>query len=79
LIENETDWRYKSDGLHHSTYRRQAFIILTKLFSPSNSYVYIPEVDTIADCDSELNLDVYYSAETGVDYIFTTIVSKIIG
>ncbi|XP_060595045.1 alpha-2-macroglobulin-like [Ruditapes philippinarum] len=74
LIENETDWRYKSDGLHHSTYRGQAIIMLTKVFSPSKSYVYVQKVDTIADCDSELNLDVYYTAETGVDYIFTTIV-----
>jgi len=70
----ENDWRYTDDELYHRTWTPTNSKYISQWYSPSGSFLYIPEVKEKVPCGEELELDVYYTAKDGNDYIFTSMV-----
>lgn len=76
-INYENDWRYTSDEMYIRTYTPDAYRHLTKWYSASETYMYIPSVVEKQKCESEKELDVYFNAEDGKPYTLFAIVSTV--
>ncbi|XP_052791384.1 pregnancy zone protein-like isoform X2 [Mya arenaria] len=68
------DWRYTSDTYFYRTWTSGAYKTLSQWYSPSNSFIFIPEVTETTPCDGTSEIDVYYTAMEGEDYRFTVTV-----
>ncbi|WAQ98097.1 A2MG-like protein [Mya arenaria] len=69
----ENDLRYANGSYFSRTWTPTKSKMLSQWYSPSNSFIFIPEV-TETPCDGTSDIDVYYTAMEGEDYRFTVTV-----
>ena len=76
-IQHVSDWRYSDDELYFKTYTPSGYSYLNQWYSPSDSFVYIKDIDNAVACDNVLSLDVFYNTVPETSYTFHGIVSLI--
>lgn len=74
-IQYTDDWRYTDDEMYIRTYTSDAYRHLTKWYSASETYMYIPPETKALKCGTEHELDVYFNAEEGRTYTLVAMVS----
>ncbi|XP_052279729.1 ovostatin-like isoform X1 [Dreissena polymorpha] len=70
-IVYDNDWRYTDGEIYFRTYTPSSSKSLTRWYSPSNSFIYMPAVKEEGKCGQDLVLDVFYTAQVDSNYIFS--------